>query len=116
MRTVPDFVLRGATEQLEEAQEWLATILAPEKKAVHDTTPIAVTYWIQRAKEIVVEVTAALNAFDVDADDDTVRPEDRSISASEGKPHEHDRVASADAPDQWHCQTCPADWRTDSPR
>lgn len=115
MRTVPDFVLRGAMEQLEEAQEWLATIDAPEKKAVRDLTPVAVTYWIVRAKEIVAEVTAALNAFDIALDDETSRPEDfrPAVPEDDAKPHEHDRIASADAPDKWSCQTCPADWRTD---
>lgn len=75
MRTIPNFVLRSATEQLEEAQEWLTTIHAPEKKELHDNTPIAVAYWIDRAKEIVFEVTAALNAFDLDSEDDTLSPE-----------------------------------------
>lgn len=111
MRHIPDFVLRGASEQLEEAQEWLATIDAPEKKAMLEQTPVAVTYWIERAKEIVAEVTAALNAFDIAFDDDTSGPED-FVPPADTKPHEHDRIASADAPDKWSCQTCPADWRT----
>jgi hypothetical protein len=89
MRTIPDFVLRGATEQLEEAQEWLTTIHAEEKKHVKDVTPIAALYWIDRAKEIVFEVTAALNAFDLDVDDDHSRPEDfrtqEGAEAGEGR-------------------------------
>lgn len=69
MRRVPDFVLRAALDELEEAREWLRTIHAPEKKELRDQTPIAVAYWIDRADEKVREVMAALDRFDIDDDD-----------------------------------------------
>lgn len=124
MRHIPDFVLRGVVDELEVAREWLRAIHAPEKKAIHDQTPIAVTYWIDRAERVIREVADALDRLDVEDDEDRMPPEAFRFRAeadeppgdttSAMQPHRHDRVASADAPDEWSCVTCPADWRTEA--
>lgn len=86
MRTVPDFVLRGVVDELETAREWLRTIHAPEKKELYDQTPIAVTYWIDRAERVIREVADALDRLDVEDDEDRVPPEAFRFRAEADEP------------------------------
>lgn len=83
MRHIPDFVLRGVVDELEVAREWLRTIHAPEKTELRDQTPIAVTYWIDRAERVVREVADALDRLDVEDEEDRTPPDDEPSAPDE---------------------------------